>query len=87
MDFEDKNTQEEEIVEEVFDDELDSVKSFSTESPAKNKMFKFMGIILGVVILLLLILFIVSNLSPKKYNFPYISNNIPKLYPKEIFLI
>ena len=69
MDFEDKNTQEEEIVEEVFDDELDSVKSFSTESPAKNKMFKFMGIILGVVILLLLILFIVSNLSPKKYTY------------------
>ena len=51
------------------DDDDDDPKSVSSSSAAKNKMFKFMGIILAITILLLIILFVISSLKPKVYEF------------------
>ena len=55
------------IVIDVDDD--DDKRTVSSDSAAKSKMFKFMGIILAITILLLIILFVISSLKPKVYEY------------------
>ena len=61
-----------EQVEEELEDTNDSSSSNSTYDP-KKKMFKFMGIIVGVMIILLIVLFLISSCSRggKSHNYSY----------------
>lgn len=60
----------EEEKDELEDDEEDNKKSFGAYDP-KKKMFRFMGMIIGIMILLLLILFIVSLGKNKSNAYSY----------------
>ena len=69
-----KNKKEEiEEEEELLEYDIDN-EDVPTKSEAKGKMVKFMGIILGIVILLLLIMFLITTLSPRKYTYTQIEN-------------
>ena len=60
------------------DQEIEKGFSFSSNNFAKNRMFKFMGIIIGIVIVLILIMFLASVLFPKKYTYTAIENILEK---------
>ena len=62
--------EEQDELEEDLDDEEDNKKSFGGYDP-KKKMFRFMGMIIGIMILLLLILFIVSLGKNKSNAYSY----------------
>ena len=63
----------EEVVEDddlqLSEDDLIDDKNYSSATAARSKMFKFVGIILLITILLLVILFVISNMSPKVYKY------------------
>ena len=63
----------EEVVEEddlqLSEDDLIDDKNYSSVTAARSKMFRFVGIILLITILLLVILFVISNMSPKVYKY------------------
>ncbi len=56
------------------DDDLEESNSSSIDFEAKMKMFKFMGIIVAVMVVILLILYCVSLLSGNHYTYPEIEN-------------
>ena len=58
----------------VDEEELDSHSKGGMDDEAKIKMFKFMGIIVAVMIVVLLILYIVSLMSGTHYTYPEIEN-------------
>lgn len=60
------------------DQEIEKGFSFSSNNFAKNRMFKFMGIIIGIAIVLILIMFIFSVLSPKTYTYSDIESILEK---------
>lgn len=68
-----KDDEEEIEVEEDYeieeDDDKSEKESTSSTVAARSKMIKFMGIILLATILLLIILFVISSLSPKVYKY------------------
>ena len=63
----------EEVVEDddlqLSEDDLIDDKNYSSANAARSKMFRFVGIILLITILLLVILFVISNMSPKVYKY------------------
>lgn len=56
------------------DDEVEETSSKGSSDDAKSKMFKMMGIICGVMVAVLLIIYIASLLSQKEYTYSDLEN-------------
>lgn len=60
------------------EEDYDDKKSVTSATAARSKMIKFMGIILLATILLLIVLFVISSLSPKVYKYKEIEAILEK---------